>query len=217
MPYVICPSPLAKIYLPEWHDRLLDNPELIYDNKSDFIFDIVTGTRAIKIRFNKPVALGGANDKDIAQLFGWLTGEIGTSQHETDIYGIVEYNPGVDLVERQEEIAQLDDLVSDDPKAVAAAQKRVAEIQADTQNRLRAMKEGLVKKAEVRIKRAMKTVHNNLVRQWQINEEQKMGKYPASISEMLGAFALDKEIKASEAKGSKLKSRMNEMMGNIST
>lgn len=210
--YVISASPLVKIYLPEFHDVLLENPDLIYDAKTDFSFDIVTGCKAVKIKFNKPVAITGRDDKEIDVLYSWLVGESGHSYNETDIYGIVPFDPGVDLVERSDEISQLENMMSDDPKVAVAAQKKVAQIQRDTAQRLKTMRESVKASSEARILRAAKTVHNNLIRQWQINAENNLGKYPPSISEMLGAHALEKQIKASEAKGAAIKSRMNEMM-----
>lgn len=213
--YVICASPLVKMYLTEWHERLLDKPDLIYDATEDFTFDIPRGCSATKIRFNKPIAINGRDDKEIEVLYQWLIGESGHSYHETDLYGVVPFDPGVDLVERQDEVAQYENLMSEDPKAIAKAQKKIAEIQMDTARRLKTMREAVKASSEARILRAAKTVHNNLIRQWQLNEEQKMGKYPPSISEMLGAHALDKQIKASAAKGSALKSRMNDLMQNI--
>lgn len=215
--YVICSSPLVRIYLPEWHDRLLADPDLMYEEKAQFSFDVPRGCSAFKVNFNKPVAVTGRDDKEIETLYGWLTGEAGHSYHETDIYGLVPFDPGVDLVERQDEIAQLENLMSEDPKVVAQAQKKIAQIQKDTATRLKNMREQVRLMSEARIRRAMKTVHNNLVRQWQINEEMKMGKHRPSESEALGAYALDKEIKQAEAKGAKVYGNINKLMTNNPT
>ncbi len=54
-----------------------------------------------------------------------------------------------------------------------------------------------------------------MIRQWQINEVSKLGKYPPSISEILGAHALDKELKAKAEKGKKLYGQMNDLMRNV--
>lgn len=215
--YVISASPLVTMYLEEWHDRLLEAPDLIFENKEDFAFDVKSGCGAVaKLRFNKPFNVAdikGRSDKELDMIYGWMIGEAGHSYHETDQYGIVPFDPGVDLVERQDEMAQLDNLMSDDPKVVAETQKKIARIQKDTAARLRTMRESVKKASEARILRAAKTVHNNLMRQWQINEEMKLGKYPPSISEMLGAHALDKQIKAAAQKGAVLKEKMNSLMG----
>ncbi len=217
MRYVISASPLVKVYLVEFHDRLLEQPDLIFDHKEEFSFSVPHGCGAFPVKFNKPCAVNGRDDKVIEVLYGWLTGEAGHSYHETDIYGLVPFDPGVDLVERQHEMEHMEGLLSDDPKVVAKAQKEVAKMQLDTAKRMKEIKERVVMQSEARIKRAMKGSHNNLIRQWQLNEENKMGKYPPSIAEMLGAHALDKDIKAAAAKGAPLKKRMNDLMGNINT
>src|SRR4051812_18296235 len=108
MRYVICSSPLVKTFLVEWHDRLLTDPEEMYnwgDPKQPWTFDVPRGCSAFRMTFNKPVAVTGRDDSEVETLYKWLIGESGHSQHETDLYGIVPFEPGVDLVERQDEIA----------------------------------------------------------------------------------------------------------------
>ncbi len=217
MRYVICGSPLVKVYLVEWHDRLLAEPELVNDMKTDFTFDVPRGCSAFKVNFNKPMPINGRDDKEIEVLYNWLIGEAGHSQHETDLFGIVPFDPGVDLVQRQDEIARLEDLMSDDPKIVASAQKEIAKIQKDTATRLKTMREAIRANSEARIKRAMKISHNNLVKQWQINEEMKMGKHRPSEAEALGAYVLDAEIKAAAARGAKVYGNINKLMGENQT
>jgi hypothetical protein len=214
--YVICASPLVKIYLQEWHDRLLAEPEEMYrmqePEEPTWFFDIPHGCASMRIPFNKPYSVRGANDKEIETKFLWLIGESGHSQHETDLYGIVAFDPGIDLVERQDELARLESMLIDDPKKAAEARKKIAALQKDSTDRVIEMRKKLINMSEDRIKRAMKTVHNNLVKQWQINEEMKMGKHRPSQSEALGAYALDKEIKAAAAKGAKVYGNINKMM-----
>ncbi len=210
--YVICGSPLVKIYLLEWHDRLLAEPELMYDFATPFSFDVPRGCSAFKINFNKPVAVSGRDDKEVEVLYSWLIGESGHSQHETDLFGIVPFDPGVDLVERQDELSRLEELMSDDPEVAKKAQKEIARIQKDTAMRIKTMREKIKEDSAARITRAMKINHNNLVKQWQINEEMKMGKHRPSESEALGAFALDAVIKAATAKGAKVYGNINKLM-----
>ncbi len=210
--YVISASPLVKIYLTEWHDRLLANPELMHDFKTDFLFDVPRGCSSFKMKFNKPNVVTGKDDKEVETLFGWLTGEAGHSYHETDCYGIVAFDPGIDMMERQDEISRLEELMSEDPDIVRNAQKEIAKIQKDTAKRLKDLKESVILASEARIKRAMKASHNNLIKQWAANEEMKMGKHRPSEAEALGAYALDKEIAAAEAKGAKVYGNINKIM-----
>ncbi len=213
--YVICSSPLVKIYLLEWHDRLLADPEEMNnfgDPKQPWKFDVPRGCSAFKMTFNKPVAVTGKDDSEIETLYSWLIGESGHSQHETDLFGIVPFDPGVDLVERQDEIARLSDLMEGDDEAAAQAMKELAKIQKDTQAHIKSMREAIKESSAARIKRAMKQNHNNLVKQWEINEEMKLGKHRPSESEALGAYALDQEIQAAAAKGAKVYGNINKLM-----
>lgn len=214
--YVICASPLVKIYLTEWHDRLLADPEEMYrfPGQADpsWFFNINHGCSSVRIPFNKPYSIRGENDKEIETKFLWLIGESGHSQHETDPYGIVAFDPGIDLVERQDELARLESLLIDDPDQAVESRKRISALQKDSTDRVIEMRKRLILTSEDRIKRAMKTVHNNLVRQWEVNEEMKLGKHRPSESEALGAFALDKEIQAAAAKGAKVYGNINKLM-----
>ncbi len=214
--YVIAASPLVKCYLKEWHDSLLENPDLIYDMATPFSFDVPRGCSAFKVDFNKPMAVRGADDKQIETLFGWLTGESGQSYHETDIYGLVSFDPGVDLVDRVDQMAFLEALATGDPAEAVKAKKELDKIQKDTATRIQEMRAKVKIASELRVKRAMKTVHNNLIRQWAINKEQNLGKYPPSISEAVGAHALDKELKAKAEKGKALLGRIDTMMAETS-
>lgn len=213
--YVIAASPLTKIYLKDWEDRLLAEPDLMFDDKLVFTFDVPRGTCAFKATFNKPIQLMGRDDKEIDTLFNWLTGEAGQSHLETDIYGIVPFDPGVDLVERQDQIAQLEELISDDPATVAKAQKEIAKIQKDTAARLKNMRAEVRKMADEKVMRAAKIVHNNLIRQWQINQESNQGKYPPSCTELFGGHLLKKEIEKAAARGADLRNNMSKMLEGI--
>ncbi len=239
--YIISASPLAKIYLREWHDRLTEEPDAIFDTETPFSFSIPTGTTAFRVTFNKPMlvqkpVIGSSyqaeegrsekiiqlpnasmvsEGKEIETLFAWLTGEAGQSYHETDIFGCVPFDPGFNVIDRVDQMAAYEALLSGDTKEAVRAKKELDKIQQDTAQKIAAARAKVIKDSEFRIKRAMKTVHNNLIRQWEINAESKMGKYPPSISEILGAHALDKELKAKAEKGKALYGKMNELLNNV--
>lgn len=93
--YVIQASPLTRIFLPEWHDRCLANPELL---KSDepFTIHIPRPSGAIELVHNKPTLASSLLQKtkerevtedEVSPLVLWLTNEQNT---ETDIYGVVD-------------------------------------------------------------------------------------------------------------------------------
>lgn len=205
--FFIALSPLVKIFLPEWHDRLQEDPDLIYDDKTEFDFIIPTGTSAIRVKFGTPQLVNGPDQKQNETLLNWMTGgPRGTECQETDCFGIALFNPKVDLISTLDRINLLDDDTS------KGAKEKQAKLQADAKANLKS--ERVIAKAvcEERIKRALRFNHNNLVAQWQRNEEMKMGKYPPSITERLGIIALDKEIQKAAAKGSKINEATNKIM-----
>jgi hypothetical protein len=217
--YVICASPLVRVYLPEWHDRLMDDPALMY-SEEPFEFTFSTGVGGIRIKYNTPthvMNLGRKteDEKAVKTLFDWLTGgPEGTWSQDTEIYGIVPFDPQIDLVGTQDQMALLEAKVSGDDAASKKAAKALEKMKADTSAKLKATRAHVRAASDARIMRAMRTTHNNLIRQWQTNEEMKMGKYPPSTTELFGAHVLDKEIKAAQLKGSKLKENMAELMRN---
>ncbi len=237
--YIISASPLVKIYLKEWEERLTEDPDLIFKDDDKFSFSIPTGIQAFKVDFNRPMLVhrskpgssyqadDGKSDKiiqlpnasmvsegkEIEMLYGWLIGDSGQSYLETDIFGCVPFETGVDLVERVDHMAALEALLDGDPKAATKAKRELEKVQLDTANRIKDARARVKKDSEARIKRAMKTVHNNLIRQWAINSENNMGKYPPSVAEALGAHALGAELKAKADKGKALYGKINDMMG----
>lgn len=153
------------------------------------------------------------DEKEMQCLFDWLVGdEVADRPTETDLYGIVAFDPKIDLVSTQDRMALLELQVSDDPTEAARAKDELAKLQMDTAQRIKATRFEVRQRADKRVRRAMRTIHNNLIRQWQINEEQKLGKYPPSITEMLGARVLNDEIEKAAAKGAKIKENMNKLM-----
>lgn len=207
MPYLIAASPLVKIYLPEWYERLEANPSLIEDSKTDFEFWVDTGTRSIKIPFNKPLLV---TDVDLYRyLVGGTTGSESTA---TNIFGIVAFDPKIDMVSVTDELAQLDAIISDDPKERAAAAKKAERIRKDASAKVADTRAAVRKMSEERIKRAIRFNHNNLIKQWQDNEERKVGRYPPSMSELLGAMAIKPEIEARDKKTQNVQAKMGDIL-----
>jgi len=209
---VISASPLVKIYLPQWHDRLLENPDLInkvYANdEQTFEFDIPRGIRAFRMTFNKPVAVVARGESEVETLYNWLIGESGMSQHETDCYGVVPFDPQFDMISTLDHMASLEALAAGDMEKAMKAKRELDKLQKDTAERIAKLRVEVKKQSEERIKRAMKNVHSNLIKQWQRNEETGMGKYPPSVSEALGRYAMNAEI----AKMDERRQRLHNMM-----
>lgn len=216
--YVIAASPLVKCYLPEWHERLSEDPDLLFDDQTPFEFDVPRGSKAFKMKFNTPILVTGNDEKESLTLYQYLIGELAHTRMETNQYGIVPFETGTDLVQQTDRLIYYAGLMASvDPKIKAQAQKDFDRTNLEMKQGIDGARAPSKALSEKRIKTAMKIVHNNLIRQWQINEEMKLGKYPPSLAEMFGAVALDKEIQAKKLKDNKSIAKMNELMNNIST
>ena len=202
--------------MPEWHDRLLEDPDLIFDYKTPFSFIVDTGSTGIRVQFNVPQQVQGTDIAAIKNVHHWLTGgPDGNLAKDSDIYGIVEFNPNVDLVETLDHFAQLETIIAagDLTKKEAAEQgMKLQQERSIAAAKLAAARDRVKLMSEMRIRRAIRMNHNNLIKQWQNNEEMKLGKYPPSITEMLGATAIEGEIAKSEAKTRKTRERFNQLM-----
>lgn len=206
--YVICASPLVKAFLNEWQDEVMENPDLLNDFKTDFTFDVPRNSGAVKIPFNKPIEVKTKDEKDTKALYQWLIGGNGSDQaSETDCWGLVAFDPQQDLVGKIDRIALLEALSEEeeaDPKKAAAKQAKITKdlssIQKEIRNGLKGARDTALQKSQARIMRAMKVTANNLLRQWQINEESGLGKYPPSVSEHLSIKAYEEQIRKKNAK-----------------
>jgi hypothetical protein len=215
---VIAASPLTKAFLPDWKDRLMADPDSLF-SEDPFTFKIKRSSGALHFEYNKPIhvaqLLPKAQDKDLRVLFDWLTGgDDGMQTQETNIYGIVAYDPGFDPVKELTALTALEGLESDDPAELKKAQKKLMDRQKAVSARMKELKEGVRVKADARVLRHMRMTHNNLIKQWQMNEENKLGKFPPSDTEMFGAHALNKEIDAANQKTAEMKRRMSHLMDN---
>lgn len=150
---------------------------------------------------------------DLESTFNYLTGHGGGSvARQSDCFGIVPFDPDNALSRNFDELSLVDDLMSDDPAKVEAAKNNLIASRIAAVKKHRATVTGLKKQSETRILSHLRHKHNNLIAQWKRNEEMKMGKYPPSLSERLGYFVLDKEIKARESAASESTRLGNEMM-----
>lgn len=95
--YICQASPLTKIFLPEWHERCLSNPEVIFQNdpKNPWKVAIPRPSGAIELLHNVPVIASSLivktkerkiTEDEVSPLVDWLTNE---QNSETDIYGVV--------------------------------------------------------------------------------------------------------------------------------
>lgn len=244
--FFIAPSPLVKIILPEWEKRLEKNPELLFDDKTPFEFNVETGTRTFRIKFNTPTPIIFADPKwvaskedvasdkvthlkvapikretaiyvrdsrDLESTWKFLTGEGGGMlARQTDPFGIVAFDPENAIVNNFEEMSFVDELLSADPQVASAAREKMITARLESAKRHKAVYAELVEKADERIRRSLRSKHNNLIAQWQRNEENKLGRYAPSIAERCGFKVLEKEINQRDKDSAAAVEIGNEMM-----
>lgn len=151
--------------------------------------------------------------RDLESTFNYLTGQSGgQSARQTDPFGMVPFDPDNSIVRSFEELGLMDDLLSNDPKTAAAARELLIESRIKAATKQRLTYKALLESSEDRIKRHLRMTHNNLMAQWQANEENKIGKYPPSLSERLGFKVLDPEIKEKDDASVESARIANEMM-----
>lgn len=211
MSYLVQASRLTKIFLPEFQQRCIDNPETIF-LAEPFTVTIPRSLGAVILQHNKPVHSSTLIPKsetrksevdETRDLLPWLL-----EFEETDIYGIVK----LDVPDMTTEIVDLD-LLSEDP----AVQKKNVEKQLAMQKTMvksmsKAIAEAQVR-ADERVKRTLRITHQNLMKQWETNVTNGGGKQLPSNTEALGAFILAEEIKRAGAG----KQRMVEHLSTIMT
>lgn len=93
--YVLQASPLSRLFVPAWQDRLLADPKLLMSSEP-FTMHIARPTGAISLVHNKPTLASTllprskereVTEDEVSPLVLWLTNE---QNHETDIYGVVD-------------------------------------------------------------------------------------------------------------------------------
>jgi hypothetical protein len=214
--FVICASPLVKSFLREWHPKLMKDPNVLFDAKVDFEFDVEHGCSAFRMKFNKPVPVQGKNDKETENLYNWLIGgETGREYPETNWTGIVPFDPNLDLVTQIDEINTLESLESEDPKEIKAARERLIKMQDEMRARLKETRAKVREGSAERIMEAMRGTHRNLLAQWRISEESNLARHAPSVSELMGAHALAGEREREEKEKKKLLEHMNDLMKNV--
>lgn len=204
---VICATPLVKWALPQFFKELMEDPMGLSDHKTPFTFDVPRPSGAFKITFNKPVEI--ASDA----IFNWITGGLGGREYlETDAYGCVPYEPKIDLVARLDEMARLEAFIMEDEDAGSAqkAQKELTKLRADSKTSMLEARSGARAASEARVMRAIRTQRRNLERQWQMNEQMKLGREPMSTSEYLGSIILEPEIQKMKTQATKINERMTD-------
>ena len=203
---VVALSPLAKIFQPYFHvydpqkgfktpvetitqDQLMKHPERMLVEEH-FSIQVKRETGAVNLIFNQP--------RNIPEemLRTWLTGgPTGTRCQETECYGIVEMPLDSDAS------AAMTWFATQGKTPDATLLKTIQEARASAQAL-----------STDRVMAAIRRVNTCMRRQYEINEENKLGDFIPSPVEYLCAYALAEEQTKSSAELSAVKSRFKELM-----
>lgn len=208
MSYVIQASPLTKMFLPEWHDRCLKNPEILKDT-APFKVRIPRAVGSIELTHGVPTLASSLVihtrqrkivEDEVSPLIRWLTDE---NDPETDIYGVVAVNIETDMAD-----AVMALVYKGDKTKTASL---IDEIQHNLANSIRSARE----RADARVLRQCGTMYN-FVRAT-VNEMQKNNKgvYSPSYTEALALDVLKDTIKQRRAPDERAAKIMNEALSDM--
>lgn len=215
----------------------MENPDFVFTpweevyeegyegEKRAFQVIVPSGSRSFVFEHNKPIHFASLvprnpNQKkdeyspDVDAIVKWITGgPDGMRMPETDIYGVVQLSID-DLSNQIVEFAAL----ADEGKE-ASIKKAKSEYKNAEQNFLKKVEESRRKAAviaDTKVKRALRTTHVNLMKQWEILEQDGKGRYLPSTAEALGTYILGKEIDKAGQKKKEMVERFMKTAPNIS-
>ncbi len=210
---VVACSPFTKLFLPEWEERLLENPDLIMKDDEPFSFSVPRAVGAVEnVKYGVPFRVddylrGSAAAKDSKAAYDlkyYLTGgDDGFGMQETEWTGIVELDVGSTGTERA--MAEIHQMVmtaqmSGDEVKIGKAKAQMDLLMKksfkDTQEAMVAAR-GL---ADQRVIKQLKTTHHNLLQQYKHNKEDGKGLYMPSGPEHFGLYVLNKIVKISKGR-----------------
>lgn len=199
--YVVSLSPFAKIFQPRMHEELMRNPDLCFDEKSAFQLIVDKPSGAFMIDYKKPKLIKDPN------LLNWLTGgKDGTMSRETDHTGII-YAPIQD--DMLEALTNLTGLYAEDEEKGKKEQDRltkdISKKYGDKLKEARAL-------SDFRVMRQIKTIHENLQKQYQTNKENGQGLYNPSTVEFLCTYVLRAEIEKNKSDRAKITTQFAKLM-----
>lgn len=201
--FVVCLTPLAKIFQPKYHKELTESPNSILEEK-DFSMIVTKPSGAIHFEFRKPRLI---TDPSVLQ---WLTGgPDGDRCAETNYTGLV-YAPVQDDI--MESVAAVTAAMAEDPEKGRKVQEQVSKTM---MGRYKERIAGVKKMSEDRVMRTIKFVYTNLQKQYQLNKENNMGLYQPSETELLCTFALQAQLAESEDKRKEITKKFQDILQEV--
>lgn len=193
MTYIVQASPLTKIFLPEWHDKCLSNPELIV-KVEPFRVVVPRPCGSIELTHNVPVIASSliakvkerkVTEDEISPLVEWLTNE---QNAETDIYGIVAIPIETNVADAI--MALVYDIDGSDKQ-----KKLMSELKKNMIKNINSARE----RADARVIRQCEKVYNMIKATVSTLKQSGKGVYSPSYSEALALDILKDQIKQRRA------------------
>jgi hypothetical protein len=189
-------SPLVKIFQPQFHEVLMENPDLVYSEEDQF----APGwqLRIYKPSGDYPLRWRYPKVEQNRVLLEWITGgDDGNMQVETDYTGCVKVPMAVQD--------------TGDLFAMLESGKDGRNMQKTYQQAIKDAKEA----SEKRVMRAIESTYFNLRQQWKENMENKYEKHLPSVTEYLVLHVKSKQMdRKSKIEREHLK-KVEKMMGEI--
>jgi hypothetical protein len=241
MSHVIQASPYTKVFLSrDWQRRCIENTELINSDEK-FTVTIPRSAGAIVLEHMKPrmtttliprstaivTRVGNTeqvsnqvtrqqDDKELTSLVAWLTGgPDGKQFSETDQYGVVEFDMGVDYMTHVAAMMNIEAAMAGQP--AEAILRRQVSMQQAMNERIKDGAQRSVALADERVLRALRNNYNYFYKQCQTNLENGMGKIIPSRSEVLAAVVLAEEVEKSTKAQQALMAKVQHIIDNKPT
>lgn len=227
MHYVIAASPVAKIFQrgfvpgmkPEeenrWFRVLKRDPMRIFKEEPfEVIVQRPSGT--IRLDYGKPKQIFGKEESEAKLIVEWLTGgPNGDRCLETDCYGIVPFEVGVDVLSMVTGMGELQAMAAEGGEKAERAERRRLQLNDLVQPKIMKAQEDAKKLAHERVMRQVRTIYRNLMDQYEKNRQQGVGLYTPSPVEYLCAYVLRDEIRKAEEAERELNTQFQEIMRDV--
>jgi hypothetical protein len=200
--------PLTKLFLADWHDRLIEEPELLFDH-TPFTFVVPRNVGALgPITYGKMFRVddmlrGGHSEADQRSVLDWVTGGPGgDAMQETNWTGVVSLDIDYSVDRKLTDMAEMNVAIEGetDERRKEGLRREIASIQKDVGAALKEARTRAAALSQERVMHQIKRTHVYLMKQFQTNKEEGKGLYNPSNTEHLGAYALRKLIQVSKGK-----------------
>jgi len=203
--YVICASPLAKIFIKDFQTSLMDNFDMAFDEKIPFSINLKTSNGIFKFDYNTPRLMGPKPGKpaigniDWPHFTEWLCGgDSGLEHHgETASTGIVK------LSVQNEVTSLLAAMIESGEKPTTKIEKAVK----DSRSLARTT-------SEVRVRYAAERLYQAYRKQTEIAKEDNKTYIPTP-TEYLCVKLLAETIKSKEGPKARMAKEVDEMMAKL--